>query len=175
MWNLIDKFLNDIAEDTGYSRDSLTLVAELCSGGPTVMPNSESNVVVKCVTAGPGVSLPSGWYDNIGSNHLEYRVIRTEEDGKITIPMTMYSFQHHPLAGCCRFAIQRWVRCFDATWSQHMQKVALEFRMAVAKHHGCKALFVSSGPSGNSSSGELYGEFESIFSTGNQSLYGMKL
>ncbi len=174
MWNLIDALLNDIAKDTGYDRDTLSFRADLCGhGGPTVFPNPSANKVIKSVVAGPSVQLPSGWYDAIGSNHLDYSVIRTEGSGKTKIPFVMYSFQHHPLAGCCRMGIQRWVRCFDSKWSKKMQKKALTFRIAVAKVHGCKGLYVSSGPSGQSASGELYDEFEKLHSLGGQNLYGI--
>ena len=172
-WNLIDTFLNDIAKDTGYDRDLISFEAELCNGGPTVHPNSAANKVISCTTAGPNVSLPSGWYDSIGSNHLEYRVIITEGKGDAKIPRVMHSFQHHPLAGCCRMGIQRWVRVHDDKWSDKLRKTAFEFRKAVAKAHGCKGLFVSSGPSGSGRTGELYGEFEHIFKVGSTSLYGI--
>ena len=174
MWKLIDEFLNDIAKDTGYARDSLSFVAELCNGGPTVHPNSSRNEVLSVHTAGPDGYLPSGWYDDIGSNHLEYRVIVTEGD-KVKIPRVMYSFQHHPLAGCCMFAIQRWVRCLDKKWSSALEKTALEFRKGVAKVHGVNTLFVSSGPSGATEGGELYDEFDMIHDAGRQKLYSVSV
>lgn len=175
MWKLIDAFLTDIAEATGHARSSLSFTADLCGhGGPTVFPNPAANNVLKSVTAAPGASLPSGWYDSIGSNHLDYKVIHTEGKGEVKIPTTLYSFQHHPLAGCCRMGIQRWVRCNDSTWSEALQKKAFEFRRAVAKVHGCQILVVSSGPSGNNKTGELYEEFEELMTTSNGSkLYAM--
>ncbi len=171
MWNLIDNFLNDIAKVTGYDREKLSFVAELCSGGPTVHPNSAANVVVSTTEACPGVSLPSGWYDNLGSNHLENRVIVTDGEGEVQIPRVMYSFQHHVFSGCCMFAIQRWVRCVDEKWTDALQKTALAFRKGVAKVHGVNTLFVSSGPSGASKGGELYDEFDQIHSQASNGLY----
>ena len=176
MWNLIDPFLNDISSEQGYERDSLSFVVELCGhGGPTVTPDQRPRKVYESVTAGPNITLPSGWYDTIGSNHLDYHVVHTVgSEGKTKIPTVLYSFQHHPLAGCCRMGIQRWVRCND-NWSKKLEKRALKFRLAVAAKHGCNLLVVSSGPSG-SSSGELYNEFEEIFAIngGKQKLYGIK-
>lgn len=174
MWNLIDKFLDDIAKTQGYERDTLSFVAELCSGGPTIQPDSSENHVDETVTAGPGIALPSGWYDTIGSKHLEYRVIRMLSTAKTKIPIVLYSFQHHPLAGCCRFGLNRWVRCLD-NWDNKLQKIGLKFRTDVAKVHGCNTLFVSKGPSGSGATGELYDEFDKLWDSGSmQSLYGIK-
>ncbi len=172
MWNLVDSFLNDIAEKQGHGRDSLSLVAELCSGGPTVQPDSSRNVVDQSVVAEPGANMPFGGYDSLGSKHIEYRVLKTEGTGKTKIPIVLYSFQHHPLAGCCRFALNRWVRCSDS-WPTDLQKRGLDFRRAVAKQFGYSTLFVSKGPSGRAS-GELYNDFETIFDNGHNSLYSIK-
>ena len=174
MWNLINQFLNDIANGTGVKRESLSFIAELCSGGPTVYPNSAANQVVNAVTAGDGVDLPSGWYDNLGSNHLEYRVIHT--DGKKTkIPRVIFSFQHHTLPGNCRFSVQRWVRINDE-WPSKLQKASVNFRKAVAKVHGCEALFISSGPSGSGKTAELFSEFDLVHKgTSGRALYSTSL
>ena len=173
MWNLIDAFLNDIAEDQGYERDTLSLVTELCSGGPTVFPDSDANKVDMEVTAGPNIHMPSGGYDSLGSKHIEYRVIHSVGTTKTQIPVVIYSFQHHPLVGCCKFAINRWVRCSDK-WSNDLQKVGLNFRRAVANKYGYNTLVVSKGPSGNNKTGELYEEFDKLWAHQQQSLYGIK-
>ena len=174
MWPIVDDFLNQITETQGYDRDELTLIADLCGdGGPTIHPNPERNNVLESVTAAPDAYLPNGWYDDIGSNHIDYRVVRTVGSETTRIPTTIYSFQHHPLAGCCMFALNRWVRSFD-DWSHELQLIGLTFRRAVAKHHGCNTLFVTKGPSGNGRTGELYDEFKLLHETEEgQALYSI--
>ena len=173
MWSIVNTFLDQIAESQDYDRDELTLIADLCGdGGPTILPDPECNNVLESVTAAPDAIMPNGWYDDIGSNHIDYRVVRTIGSETTKIPTTLYSFQHHPLAGCCMFGLNRWVREFD-NWPTKLQLQALDFRKAVASHHGCNTLFMSQGPSGNDRTGELYNQLELIYTSegGGQSLY----
>jgi len=172
MWEITNTFLNDIAESQGYDRESLSLVADVCSGGPTIQPNTSQNKVDKSVTAGPNVAMPYACYDNLGSKHMEYRVIHTiDNGGKTQVPMVLYSFQLHPLPGCCGFAVNRWVRCND-NWPKKLQTRAMNFRKDVAYSYGYTSLFVSKGASGYNS-GELYESFKEIFHNEQQTLYGI--
>ena len=173
MWSIINTFLDQIAESQDYDRDELTLIADLCGdGGPTIFPDPERNNVLESVTAAPDAIMPNGWYDDIGSNHIDYRVVRTIGSETTKIPITLYSFQHHPLAGCCMFGLNRWVRS-AAEWSPELQRKGLAFRKAVASHHGCTMLFMTKGPSGDGRTGELYDELDMLFDNGDNSLYGI--
>ena len=176
MWHAVNKLLNAISTEKDYDRDSLKLIAELCSGGPTVFPDSDRNEVVETYEISEDNNyLPSGNYDDLGSNHIEYRIVHTlGEEGKTQIPTVLYSFQHHTLPGCCGFAVNRWVRCND-DWSRKLQLQALAFRKSVAGCFGFSSLFVSRGASGNNRTGELYAEFEKIFDNGHQTLYGVNV
>lgn len=173
MWGTIDAFLNEVSEGQNIPRAELTMVVDLVSGGPTVFPDTARNEVDKSVTAGPDVRIPSGGYDSLGSKHLEFRVTRNiKGKGKTTIPTVLYSFQHHPLAGCCRFALNRWVRS-TGEWSKELSIAALNFRREIARRNGYHTLFVSSGPSG-AASGELYDEFEKLYQNGSNGLFAIK-
>jgi len=173
MWSTIDTFLKEVSEAQNIPRTELTMVVDLVSGGPTVQPNTARNVVDNSVIAGPNTSLPSGGYDSLGSKHLEFRLTRTiKGEGKTTIPTVLYSFQHHPLAGCCRFALNRWVRQ-TGEWSDALREAGLNFRRAVAKRNGYHTLFISTGPSG-SASAEVLDKFEKLFQNGPNGLYGIK-
>lgn len=160
----VDKFLKDVAKTLKYPRGELSFVAELRTGGPTVQPGAAGeSQIAKVMTAKAGVVLPSAGYDSLGSRHIEYRVIHTAGKGKVKIPRTLYTWQHHVLPGNCRACVNRWVQVLDdkKKWPKALQKRALQFRARLAWNAGYKILQVTTGASFKG--GELLDEFQTIF------------
>jgi hypothetical protein len=167
------EFLDNIASTQGYERSGLSIRAELRTGGPTIQPGAAKPEQIETVTEsiGNGTSGPHGSYDSLGSKHIQYDVIMQVTEGDISIPRTLYSWQHHPMPGCCKFAVNRWVRSNDA-WPNDLQRAALVMRRQIAKTFGYGTLYVSSGPSGRSS-GELYDEFQEIYNDNVRSMFAI--
>lgn len=156
-------FLAKIAEEMGHDLEQLSLKVELRSGGPTVRPRSsvDSQHVVSTTVLNPDNRYgPSADYDSLGSKHIQYTIELTSQKGKITIPRAIYSWQLHPLPGCCRFAVNRWV-VLNEEWSKKLQKEALKLRCTIARNASYKVLYVSSGRSFVGA--ELYGEFTQVW------------
>lgn len=160
----IDTFLKDVAKTLKYPRKELSFVAELRNGGPTIQPGvAEKNQIEQVMTAKMGVHLPSAGYDSLGSRHIEYRVVHTAGKGKVKIPRTLYTWQHHVLPGNCRACVNRWVQVLDdkKKWPKTLQKRALQFRAKLARSAGYRILQVTTGKSFKGE--ELLSEFQTIF------------
>ena len=172
------EFLNKLATITGLPRDELSITVELRNGGPTVSPPSTVSAdVIRKKVEGIGrdensPNGPHGHYDTLQSNHLEISVIHTVTEAGVSIRRTIYAFQHHPMAGCCRFGLNRWVRNADPSLPAETWKAGLDFRLKLAKHYGCSTLYVTSGRSFNG--GDLYGDFTKIYTDeGGRSIYAL--
>lgn len=167
--SITSDLLDQIAEEKGYDRSTLACELEIRRGGPTVQPGQASDdLIVDRYTLSaekPGQSLH---YDALGggsngTKHAEFRIIRHQEGENVSIPSVIYSFQFHPMPGCCRFALNRWVRLNDA-WSDDLQRAALDARLAIARSAGNNTLFVNTGPSG-SASAEMVDEFDHLYTS----------
>ena len=179
MWTYIDTFLSQIASTLGYPRESLSLVAELRTGGPTVQPGAaDAKFIEKLVTvkeSGDASKLPSPWYDTLGSKHIEYRIVMEETKGAVTIPRTLYSFQHHVMPGNCRICVNRWVQVLDEKkWPEALKHAGLVFRARIAKHAAMtRVLLITTGSS--FAGAEPYDAYEKIFEGEGRKIYALTL
>lgn len=171
---IVAQFLDAISDVMEIPREQLSVQAELRGhGAPTIQPREASGDAIKStyVDIGNGVNGPNGSYDQIGSNHIDYKVIRMVEDGDLTVPLVLYSWQHHPMPGCCKFAINRWVR--SNIKEPELNVSAFNMRRVMARKWNYTTLFASSGPSG-SASAELYDRYDKVFSDGSRRLYSIE-
>lgn len=170
---IVAQFLDAISDVMEIPREQLSVRAELRGhGAPTIQPREASADAIKSTykDIGNGVNGPKGSYDLLGSNHIDYQVIRTVGEGDVTVPLVLYSWQHHPMPGCCKFAINRWVR--SNITEPKLNVSAFIMRRAMARKWGYTTLFASSGPSG-SASAELYDLYDNVFSDGSRTLYSI--
>lgn len=168
--NSFNRFAAQIADSLGYDRDSLTLIAELRTGGPTVMPGPAKPKFIESLGELGKGTMPYGGYDSLGSKHIEFRVIERQSQGKVNIERPIYSFQHHPLPGNCRISVNRWVQVLDdKPWSPDLLREGLRFRAAVSRTYGYRLLLVSTGASFQGA--EPLDEYELAYKGAGRSIY----
>lgn len=171
--NLLDHIAN--ASDK-YDRKNLRVRCRRLRGGPTVAPNE--GAAAQCIGAldssGNGaVGVLRGHYDTLNGDHIQFDVINDVEVEGIKIPRTIYSWQHHPFPGCCRFAVNRWVQCFDPEWDADLHAIALRARLSVAKRYSVTTLYVVKGPSYDG--GERWESLSNhIYSDGEREMYAIE-
>jgi hypothetical protein len=161
-------FLEHISSTMSIPMEELSVVAQLRSGGPTVQPGpAKDNQIVKTYDDVANKGGPSANYDQLGSRHIDYSIIRTTTQGEIIIPTSIYSWQHHPLPGCCKFAVNRWVR---SQLHPDLNVPGLSMRREIARKYGYTTLYVSKGPSGGASA-EQYDQFTQIYDDGHRQMF----
>lgn len=151
-WQAINSFLNTLAETQGYDRESLKFIAERHSSvgnQPTVGPGKiDPAIIESSVVAGPGAHLPSVEYDNASYRRVEYRVIQTVTNGKVTVEQPLFSFRIWPFPGNCGLCIVQWVNVLDPKpWSQELKIAALKLRARIARDNLYRSMFITVAPS----------------------------
>lgn len=169
MWTHINAFLNLLASELGYDRDSLVLIATRKNGGPTISPGNDpsgaGNVVSKAevATEKDVHKLPPLWYDSIVTDHVDFQIIAKQGKGKVTIPEFLYGWQHAPFFGNCKISMNRWVRTggVQSKWTPALKQAGLRLRAAFAREHASTmTLVVSTGASSANYTAECPDEFK---------------
>jgi len=143
-------------------------------GGPTVSPDDgeAAEVIAMVNSCGDGsIGVLKGHYDTLVGDHIQFDVIHVETHGTVSIPRVLYTWQHHPFPGCCRFGINRWVAQPDNTWDSKLHEIAMRARRAVAKRYSCTTLFVVKGPSYHGC--EEYDKLPEVFSDNSRTMFAV--
>ena len=161
----LNTFMNEIAEVLDYDCDSLSLIAELRRGGPTISPGDASSkqIVSTVRVSNDGYTLPSPEYDTLGSNHIDYTIVLADGSEKVPIDRALFSFQHHVLPGNCGVCVNRWVRVLDDMheWSDELLIHALTFRARLARSASYGVMLITTGNSFDGA--ERVDLFETVF------------
>lgn len=177
-YTAVKSFLKSISEEQGYPLDSLEFVAELRKGGPTVSPGSgftsDANIVKRVSSRDSTPTYPNLWYDNLGSHHVDFKVLRHTGSEKTPVEEIVFAFQHHVFPGNCRICIHRWVRIQDTKpWSPELRAKMFAFRIAVARAARVRTLVISSGKS--FCADENFSAFKKSYSNPTHSIYTIDL